>query len=226
MDFRFIIGDLIENLAIKTNKGVNRIRLYRYKVLKRKGADFGGQMLQEELGYTKEEGNDYTPSWGYIRRLFYNRISNKDSIIDLGCGKGYAMYIMGRFKFKKIYGLDLSEKLCEMAKENMKVLYPGDNRFEVFCCDATKILQCKETAEAIKTCNYIYIYNSFPVNVLEKVVEEITYLVEKEGCHFTIFYAAPSPDCLDIVNANLHFKFIKEHFSDKALASVIEYYVS
>lgn len=100
MDIRFVLGDTIEDLAIMFNKGVSRIRFYRYRALEKKGADFAGRIMQEDLGFTPKEGNDYTASWGYIRRLFYNRITENDSIIDLGCGKGYAMYVMGKFKFR------------------------------------------------------------------------------------------------------------------------------
>lgn len=223
MDIRYFLGDFIEGMAVKLNKGVYRIRILRIKLLEMRGADFGGRIMQDELGYTKEEGNDYTPSWGFIRKLFYNRITPEDSIMDMGCGKGYALYIMGKFKFKHIFGIEISDKLCKIAEKNMNILYPGDKRFHIYNVNATNLLNGGAATRALIASNYLYIYNSFPLNILKIVVDELVQLVEEKDCTYTIFYASPSPECLELMMNDVHFSIVKEHFSERGGAHVYEF---
>lgn len=121
-----------------------------------------------------------------------------------------------------IFGIEISDELCDIANKNMNLLYQGDNRFNIFNADATQILKNRGLIDAFKQCNYIYIYNSFPYNVMKKIVNELIYFIEEEMCKFTIFYASPSPDCLEIIENNSHFVFVKEYFSN-TYASIYEF---
>ena len=68
----------------------------------RGNADFSSWMTQEEAGFVEGKGNQYQPSTdALIKVLKRFPISEKDAIIDVGCGKGKAMYLMERFPFRK-----------------------------------------------------------------------------------------------------------------------------
>ena len=218
---RHIISDLIEELAFRTGRGYARIRAKRVKDAEKLGADFGGQVFQEEMGYDPSEGNDYTASWGYVRRLFY-RVGKNDVIMDLGCGKGYAMYLMGNAKFKIIYGIEKSKMLCDIANKNISTIFKGDDRFKVWCVDATKLLETDEVKEAFRQSNYFYIFNSFPYPVMEKVVKEFKVLVEEKR-EFTIWYSMPTPECLDIIMNDPDFKLNRHLFKNRPGAGVYEF---
>ena len=54
----------------------------------RGNADFSSWMTQEEAGFAEGKGNQYQPSTdALIKVLKRFPISEKDAIIDLGCGK-------------------------------------------------------------------------------------------------------------------------------------------
>ena len=58
----------------------------------RKNADFSGWMSQKEAGFTEKQGNQYQPvTDGLVKVLKHFSISEKDAILDLGCGKGKGM---------------------------------------------------------------------------------------------------------------------------------------
>lgn len=130
-------------------------------VEKKFGCDFGGHILQSELGYKSREGYDYTPSPNHIKK-YCSRLSitEKDSIMDLGCGKGYAMYLMSRYPFSKIRGIEKSTMLAQIAGENMRKIDVA--RFDVYSIDATKMLEDMAVKKDVDSTNYFYIYNSFP----------------------------------------------------------------
>ena len=89
----------------------------------RGGADFSAWMTQETAGFSEEHGNQYQPSTdglaGILKKL---PVGEDDRILDIGCGKGKAMYIMSRFPFGRIRGYDLSDRLVETANDNFRKL--------------------------------------------------------------------------------------------------------
>lgn len=77
----------------------------------RKNADFSEWMSQEEAGFTMTQGNRYQPSTDALRKVLKKfPINEKNAILDIGCGKGKAMYLMSQFPFGIIKGYDLSEQ--------------------------------------------------------------------------------------------------------------------
>ena len=161
---------------------------------KKTGCDFGGRISKTELGYGTGEGYDYTPSFDHIRGFCGNQNSvNDKSIMDLGCGKGYAMYLMSRYPFKHIYGVEKDSKLAEIAKTNCERL-DQNARFQVLASDAIDI-----DANLLKNTDIFYLYNPFPRNILQTVVSEIEKARNDCEQGTFIWYAQPDKDCLDVM---------------------------
>ncbi len=76
-----------------------QMNLWRVKWLDwRHGTNFGDRLYWDEIGTTRERANDYSPSPLHIvQTLKKLGISRDDAIADLGCGKGYAMYLIAQF---------------------------------------------------------------------------------------------------------------------------------
>ena len=72
---------------------------------KKNGTNFGGRLYWDEIGTVKERANDYSPSpKDLVAQLKRHMFGVDDCIVDLGCGKGYAMYQLLQFPFKKVGG--------------------------------------------------------------------------------------------------------------------------
>ncbi|MCD8150430.1 MAG: class I SAM-dependent methyltransferase [Clostridiales bacterium] len=151
--------------------------------LLRGNGDFSGWMSQEEAGISKEKGNQYQPSTDELVKVLEKfNIGKGDHILDIGCGKGKAMYLMSSFPFGSIEGYDLSEKLVQIANENFAAL---------------KLEQCRavqaDTAvfDDYERYNYFYIFNSFPQEIFEQMMDHILDSLDRNPRKCTFIYLNP-----------------------------------
>lgn len=175
----------------------------------RKKSDFSTWVIPKEIAENEEKGNKYQPSTDSLKKVLKKlKITQEDSIIDIGCGKGKALYIMNKFPFKKICGYDLSKELVDLAKTNMKRL--GLNEVEVFVADASNFNKYDDY-------NYFYIYNSVPEKVFIKMMKNIKKSIEKKPRNCTFIYLNPVYD--NIVKNN----DFKEFYNYKSIIKWFNY---
>lgn len=164
----------------------------------RGNADFSSWMSQEEAGFTEGMGNQYQPSTDALVKVLKRfPISEEDAIIDLGCGKGKAMYLMGRFPFKKIYGYDLSKELVHIANQNFQKLQLS--RCHAIQADAMTYLDYDEF-------NYFYIFNSFPQEIFQVMIGHVMESISRRprDCYFIYLH----PVCHDYLVTHTPFRLI------------------
>ena len=78
-----------------------------------------------EMGIDITHATIYMPvSYELLEEVFtqLDQLTNKpiNHFLDIGCGKGRAMCVAAHKGFSKITGIDLSKKLCEVAKQNCR----------------------------------------------------------------------------------------------------------
>ena len=153
------------------------------------GTNFSGRLFHDEIGISKERANDYSATpLDLVKTLNKLKINFNDSIADLGCGKGLAMYYMSIFPFRKIGGVELSEVLAKTCEKNLNKILKHDNRVSVDCCDCASWTEYDQY-------NYFYIYNSFPKNVLIEVIQQLNRSIERVPRNVTVLYLFPEyPD--------------------------------
>lgn len=108
-----------------------------------------------------------------IKKLLKSlNITQNDSILDIGCGKGLSLYYSSMFGFKRIDGLEYSKKLTQIAKHNAKLL--NDQRIHIYNCDARNFKHYEQY-------NHFFINNPFSAEIMEQVVAAIisSYSVNK-----------------------------------------------
>ena len=177
----------------------------------RKSADFSSWMSQEEAGFSQERGNQYQPSTDALVKVLKRfPITDQDSIIDLGCGKGKAMYLMRRFPFKKIGGYDLSGELVQIANQNFQRL--GLSRCHAIQADAI-------TYEDYDEYNYFYIFNAFPQEVFEVMIAHVLESLRRSPrtCYFIYLH----PVCHEYLVSHTPFRLI---YRRRSVVSWFDYY--
>ena len=119
------------------------------------------------------------------------------------------MYLMSKFPFKKIVGIDLSQKLIDIAKQNFKKL-------KLSQCEVFK--QDDSTYKDYDEFNYFYLFNSFPEEVFIKVINNIEESIKRKNRDCIIIYM--NPVCRDYLEKNTKFK---EIYKFKSIISWFEY---
>lgn len=144
------------------------------------GVDFSGADFKTDLNILNVRYG-YEPSFLFDDVLDNMEISRSNSVVDIGCGKGYAMYLLAKYPFGKISGIEISSELVEIAKKNIDILFPNDKRFNIVKKDAVDWDEYDEY-------DYYYMFNPFSDNVMIEVIHLIVESAEKMGKKKYIIY--------------------------------------
>ena len=146
--------------------------------------DFEIEIQSEEFGYDPQNVDRTSPSGNkYLVKVLNDlNITDNDSIIDVGSGKGSAMRSMHKFPFARVDGVELSESIANIAIRNFEIL--NVERCDVFICDAS-IFQHYDHY------NYIYFFNPFPSIVMNKVMQKIYQSIQGINREIIIIYNHP-----------------------------------
>jgi SAM-dependent methyltransferase len=163
---------------------------------KKRGLDFSEHASLDQLGLNSKISNQYEPTKiSKLKKIFsLINISNNDSILDFGCGKGRTIHYMNNFPFSQIDGVEISDKLSEIANNNMKILNLENT--SIFNSDAANFKQ-------LNTYNHFYFYNPFPIYVFKCVIDNIVESLIEHPRVITLIYVEPT--CHDIIISNSVF---------------------
>jgi 16S rRNA G966 N2-methylase RsmD len=188
---------LLQKLSIKNIMRKSSILLDRYR-----GLDFLTVIQPEEVGLDSSTATRSSPSGN---RYLYNLLSdigitNNDSIIDIGCGKGSAMRTMLKYPFARVDGVEISEHIAEIARRNFKKL--NEKKCNIFHCDASIFQHYGQY-------NMFYFYNPFPAEIMSKVISNISHSISGADKEALIIYN--NPVCHDLLIGHGKFLKIKEY---------------
>lgn len=144
--------------------------------------------------YSTEHARGYQPI--YVRHL--TRVlqviqpTKDDVLIDFGSGKGRVLLISAQYPFKKVVGVEFSDKLCEIAEKNVSE-FSRKNKIcpiEIHCIDAGQYEIKKE--ETI-----FFFFNPFETEIRQKVIENIKSSYAKYPRKMKIVYINRIPPELE-----------------------------
>ena len=150
----------------------------------------GADELQhlEDAGIDISHATVYMPvSYDLLERFFTQvDVKSNKHFLDIGCGKGRAMAVAAAFGASKVTGIELSRKLCDLAKENgitVKNKYPR-LQYEVLNQDAFWY-------EIPEDVDCIFMFNPFDDVIMSGVLENIDISLEKNPRKITVIYINP-----------------------------------
>ena len=164
-----------------------------------KGVDFKRNIKKSKSKVLQKYYNyEHTIKEDLVNVLNDLKISKNDKILDIGCGKGYALYLMHQFNFKNIDGLELSKKLSDIAKKNFIIIKKKTNIYNV---NAIKF-------KHYGNYNLFYMFNPFNRSIMEIVLNKIIKKINKKK----IYIIYNNPTCHLILNKNF---FLIKKYNDK-----------
>lgn len=187
-----------------------RLDLLSYDVWNRlKDLDLGFVSLKT-LCLSPERSSAHSNSGGpnLTRVLKKLKIPGTSRALDLGSGKGGAVFTLSRFPFAEIVGIEISPELVCVAETNLARL--GLRNVHFFCADAA-------TVTDIDRFTHIYIFNPFPCAVVKQVLDNLAVSLARTPRRLTLIYN--NPVCHDTIMESGLFRMDEEFsFCDGANA--------
>lgn len=182
-----IFSKLIETFAVHRKKLSLEHHLTKWKE-KLLGIETWRAVPWSNLGIDPSLGHQYLPSsYKVLKRIFESlSITSKDVLVDFGSGKGRVLLVAAQYPFKKIIGVDISERLNERAKKNIQKL---KRRFR--CKNFDWITEEASSYEVPSDVSHAYLFHPFYHDCFLKVVENIKKSIQAVPRPFTLIYFNP-----------------------------------
>jgi SAM-dependent methyltransferase len=118
-------------------------------------------------------------------------ISESDAALDIGCGKGSAILVMARYPFARVDGVDVSEELIKIARENLRRMRVRNST--LFHSNAVAF-------DGYDHYTFYYLYNPFPPAVMTETMGRISESLKRRPRKAILVYTNPK-DCGPIERA-------------------------
>lgn len=109
------------------------------------------------------------------------------TFIDLGSGKGRALLLAAMYPFKEVVGVEVQEELHHIAEQNIANFDVAGRQ----CNDVHSMCLDARYYEFPKTPIVLYLFNPFPVYVMESVIDHLRQSMEVHPRTVYVLYNAP-----------------------------------
>jgi Histone methylation protein DOT1 len=150
--------------------------------------DTGGEVLLKDIGLEHPDRYRYVPSGRSVIPRLLRRIGAgaEDVFIDVGSGKGRAVFQAARWPLKRVIGIELAEELNEVARYNVE-----HNRDRLKCKDVELI-----TCDALEyvfpdDLTIAYFYHPFGGETFERVLRNLIASFDQNPRDLHLIYGYP-----------------------------------
>lgn len=138
------------------------------------GIDTSEIVQVEDLDITREDkkhSRRYQPTRiRYIKKLIRElKLPEGSVFVDFGSGKGRVLFVASNYNFKRVVGVEISSKLCEIARNNLVVYERKLKRpLKVEIVESNVLRYDIRDDE-----NIFYFFRPFDGLIMEKIIEKI-----------------------------------------------------
>ena len=168
--------------------------------------------FHESLHYNRYEATPYS-----ALNMFFKEytVSEKDSVIDYGCGKGRLLFYINHFFNSKVTGIEMDKGFYEDCLNN-KASYLCKHKIS---SDKISFINNFAQNYAINDeDNKFYFFNPFSVQIFMKIIDNILDSIEKNNRAVEIILYYPSDDYIYYLEACTAFELVGEVRIDKLYA--------
>jgi len=157
-------------------------RLYERKL----GIDTAHCLSEAELGHVDKDRAYYSPSDYYGLRKTIKTLDiagGREVFLDMGSGMGRVVVTAATFPFRRVIGVEVSEKLNAIAAENVRRARP-----RLKCADVQVVTADARDYVFPDDVTVVYFYNPFGGALLKKVFENLADSVLRSPRRVTVIY--------------------------------------
>ena len=150
--------------------------------------DTSSEVRLAEVGLDHPERILYSPSsWLFIPRVMRSlEVGRDDVFVDFGSGKGRVVLQAARYPFGRVVGVEISEELNRIARENVE-----RGRHRLACQDVELVTSDVLEYEIPDDMTYAYFYYPFFGEIFKKVVDNIVASIDRRPRTVTIIFTDP-----------------------------------
>ncbi|WP_225978530.1 class I SAM-dependent methyltransferase [Gandjariella thermophila] len=156
---------------------------------RRYGVHTADLVYLDELGLGDAERKRYQPTgWlSLVRILRLSEVGPDDVFIDFGCGMGRAVLQAAiRYPFRKVIGVEISEKLIGIARDNL-----ARNTSRLRCKDVSLVCADALDYEIPDDVTVAYFANPFTGSIFNRVIKSLIESVDRAPRTVRVIYANP-----------------------------------
>lgn len=122
-----------------------------------------------------------------LRRILPpQEVTDRDVFVDFGSGMGRVVLQAARYPFRKVIGVEVSETLHGIARENI-----DHNRWRLRCSDIDLVHADVLEYEIPDDVTVAFLYNPFQGEIFAIVIERLLQSVERNPRPLRIIYVNP-----------------------------------
>lgn len=167
-------------------------RLVGEKLFERRyGVRTAGRVDLGELGLEGADRVYYIPaSWLTLRRALPRReVGEQDVFVDLGSGMGRMVLEAATYPFKRVIGVELSERLHDIALDNIE-----RNRHRLRCRDIVLVRSDVLEYEIPDDITVVFFNNPFRDKIFAATIEKVLTSVDRNPRSVKVIYYNPVED--------------------------------
>jgi predicted RNA methylase len=150
------------------------------------GIDTADEVRLERLGLAAPERVGYEPSgWLTLRRILRtDEVSPADVFLDLGCGKGRAVLLAARYPFRRVIGVELSDRLTSVARNNVAAC-----RARLRCGSVELVNADVTTYRVPDDVSVVYMNNAFRGSIFDAAMRNLIASVDRQPRTVRLIYS-------------------------------------
>jgi precorrin-6B methylase 2 len=154
------------------------------------GVRTGGDFPTDTPSRFNDNGDCSPTSYRVLKGVFSRlEITSRDVLADYGCGKGRTICFAGQYPFKKIYGVEISPKWAQIARENVSHMR-GARAQEIQVVTSNALdFDCAD-------CTIIFLANPFGIRTFEAVLGKIRESLRRNPRPLRLVYYNPTQRAL------------------------------
>ena len=170
-----------------------------------RGLETSGNAFEPE--HAHPDRIPYLPSAWHVlpRALRYLGVSDDDTFVDFGCGKGRVVHQAARWPFRRVIGVEISPVLAEIARTAVAA------RSHQHRCGDVQIVASDVTEFRVPDDLTIgYFYHPFESETFDVVLRGIVDSIDRHPRRVRLIYVRPWNRTVSQVLATKRFRLLKE----------------
>jgi SAM-dependent methyltransferase len=200
----------IRHIGLKRTIKISFISLMDYVFDFTYGTDTVNQVELDNLyiqskNRTRGERYALSPAKAFNKLMNTLSFPHNSVFVDLGCGKGKMLLMASQYGFKRIVGVEFSEKLCECARNNISIYKKKTGMSADIDVVFSDVVDYKIKDDE----NLFYLFNPFDEDILINVLRNIAVSFERK--HREIYFIYYCPFHGKIIEQEKHFVRSERH---------------